>query len=121
MLKKNYYLQQMTNEKFYQNLLNSLKNPIVFADCNHVIQYMNKAAIEQYKEGKALIRQSIFDCHNEESNAIIRDVYEKMLHEGLDEKMITNNSKHRIYMRAVRDENHQLMGYYERYEPPVGA
>ncbi len=112
---------QMINEVLYKNLLNSLRNPIVFTDCEHIIRYMNKAAIEHYKEGESLIGQSIFNCHNGESNAIIRNVYEKMLHDDLEERLITDNSRHRIYMRAVRDENNQLMGYYERYEPPVGS
>ncbi len=82
---------------------------------------MNKAAIEHYKEGEALVGQSIFDCHNEKSNEVIRKVYKQMLHESLEESLITNNSRHRIYMRAVRNENSQLIGYYERYEPPVGG
>ncbi len=38
---------------------------------------------------------------------------------GLEERLITDNEKHRIYMRAVRDENGQVLGYYERYEPPT--
>ncbi len=32
--------------------------------------------------------------------------------------MITDDEKHRIYMRAVRNEQGELLGYYERYEPP---
>ncbi len=38
---------------------------------------------------------------------------------GEDERMITDNEKYRIYMRAVRDEQGELIGYYERDEPPV--
>ncbi len=37
---------------------------------------------------------------------------------GEDERLITDNAKHRIYMRAVRDPVGKLLGYYERYEPP---
>jgi len=101
-------------------ILNSLKNPIVFCDLNHVIQYMNTAAIKHYKEGKALLATSIFDCHNDESNKVIRDVFAEMQN-GLIEKKITDNAKHRIYMRSVRDENGTLLGYYERYEPPASV
>ena len=39
---------------------------------------------------------------------------------GEDEKMITNNEKHRKFMRAVRDGDGNLIGYYERFEPPDG-
>jgi hypothetical protein len=38
---------------------------------------------------------------------------------GLAERLITDNEKHRIYMRAVRDGSGRLLGYYERYEPPA--
>ena len=41
------------------------------------------------------------------------------MHEGLDERLIADNEKHRIYMRAVRDEDGNVLGYYERYEPPA--
>ena len=40
------------------------------------------------------------------------------MHTGLEEKMITDNEKYRIFMRAVRDEKGNLLGYFERYEPP---
>jgi hypothetical protein len=31
----------------------------------------------------------------------------------------TDNEKHRIYMRAVRGADGQVLGYYERYELPA--
>jgi hypothetical protein len=34
-------------------------------------------------------------------------------------RLITDSPKHRIYMRAVRDADGKLIGYYERYEPPA--
>jgi hypothetical protein len=40
------------------------------------------------------------------------------MHEGEDERLITDNEKHRILMRAVRDSDGRVLGYYERYEPP---
>jgi hypothetical protein len=36
----------------------------------------------------------------------------------LQEWQITDNEKHRIFMRAVRTPDGRLLGYYERYEPP---
>jgi hypothetical protein len=36
-----------------------------------------------------------------------------------EEWLITDNEKHRIYMRAVRGTDGQVLGYYERYELPV--
>ncbi len=102
---------------FYQMLLDSLVDPFLFVDTDHVIRYMNKPAIEHYSKGADLIGTSIFDCHNELANQLIRKIFEQML-QGETERLITNNKKYRIYMRAVRDSSGKLMGYYERYEPP---
>jgi hypothetical protein len=99
-------------------ILDSFKDPFVFVDLDHVIRYMNKAALRHYDEGAALIGCSIFDCHNEQSGKTIHEVFDA-LHKGEEERLITDDEKHRIFMRAVRDANGHLVGYYERYEPPV--
>jgi DUF438 domain-containing protein len=107
----------VNNQALLEAFLNSLKSPFLFVDTGHIIRYMNKAAIAHYERGEALLGTSIFDCHNETSNATIREVFEAML-AGEEERLITDNEKHRIYMRAVRDSDGELLGYYERYEPP---
>jgi len=108
----------MRGEQLYGLLLDSLKDPFVFVDTEHVIRYMNRAAIEKFRDGEALLGRSIFTCHNESSSEEIRFIFEKMK-SGLEERIITDNEKHRVYMRAVRDTDGNLAGYYERYEPPV--
>ncbi len=49
---------------------------------------------------------------------IINDVF-LQLKKGSEEVLFTDNEKHRVYMRSVRDEEGNLLGYYERYEPPL--
>ena len=98
-------------------ILDSLKDPILFADTEHVTRYMNKAAIAHYKEGESFVGRSLLDCHNARSQQMMIEILSKM-HEGLDERLITDDDEHRIYMRVVRDANGQVLGYYERYEPP---
>ena len=105
------------NKTFYQSLLNSIKEPILVADTNHIIQYMNKAAIEHYEEGESLLQSNLLKCHNEESQKIMIEILAEMQN-GSEEKLITDNEKYRIFMRAVRDENEKIIGYFERYEPP---
>ena len=100
--------------------LDSLAHMFVFVDRDHVIRYMNRVAVERMEEGEALIGRSIFDCHNEESCRMIHEVF-AALEAGEDERLITDDEKQRIYMRAVRDPAGRLLGYYERYEPPRGA
>lgn len=101
-----------------EHLLDSLKDPFVFCDTSHVIRYMNRAARERYAGRPAEVGRTIFDCHNEASNERIREIC-ALLADGEDEVMIADDAKHRVYMRAVRDGDSALIGYYERYEPPA--
>ena len=99
-------------------LLDSMKDPVLFADTDHVVRYMNKAAIAHYDEGEALLGRSVLDCHNSDSQRQMLEILAAM-QKGEDERLITDNEKHRIFMRAVRDATGRLLGYYERYEPPA--
>jgi DUF438 domain-containing protein len=101
-------------------LLDSLKDPFVYCDTDHVIRYMNQAARLRYEGRPAEVGRSIFDCHNEASNALIREVCARF-EAGEDEVLMTDNEKHRIYMRCVRDDAGTFIGYYERYEPPIAG
>ncbi len=97
-------------------ILDSLKDPLLFADTDHIIRYMNKAAIAYYSEGESLLGRSLLDCHNEQSQQQIIEILAAM-QAGEEERLITDNEKHRIYMRVVRGADGQVLGYYERYEP----
>ena len=99
-------------------LLDSMKHPVVFVDTGHVIRYMNKAAIAHYDDGSALVGRSVLDCHNSDSRRQIVEILAAM-HQGEDERLITDNEKERIFMRCVRDADGNVLGYYERYEPPA--
>ena len=48
-------------------ILDHLKDPVLFADTEHITRYMNKAAIAFYSGGEGLIGRSLLDCHNEQS------------------------------------------------------
>jgi len=108
----------MVDASLLASFMDSLKNPFLFADTQHVIRYMNKAAIAHYDDGANLIGRSLLDCHNPDSCRMIIEILSAMQQDGLDERLITDNEKYRIYMRAVRGEAGTLLGYYERYEPP---
>jgi DUF438 domain-containing protein len=108
------------NEQIKDAILNSMKDPVVFCDVDHIVRYMNKTGIAHYKEGEALLGQSVLECHNDESQKQMLEIFAEMK-EGLEERLITDNKKYRIYMRAIRDADGSLLGYIERYEPPLGA
>lgn len=96
-------------------ILDSLKDPVVFVDTGHTIRLLNKAAVAHYKEGAALLGRSIMDCHNEQSRRDMLAIAAAM-ETGEEERLITDKPDLRIYMRAVRDGENRLLGYYERYE-----
>lgn len=108
----------MINTELLFSLLDSMKDPLVYVDNDHIIRYMNKTAVERFSKWGDITGRSIFDCHNEHSKEVILEVYEAFK-QGDEERMITDNEKRRAYMRAVRDKDGRLLGYFERYEPPV--
>ena len=99
-------------------ILDSLKDPLLFADTEHTIRYMNKAAVAHYSQGEGLLGRSLFDCHNERSQRQIVEIL-AALQAGEEERLIVDDEKHRITMRAVRGAAGEVLGYYERYEPPI--
>jgi hypothetical protein len=105
------------------HLLDSLAQPYVFCDTGHIIRYMNRPALAHYarRGGASLLGTDVRACHGERSAAWIGEIFDRMQREGLEEQLITDNERWRIYMRAVRDGEGRLLGYYERYEPPQGA
>ena len=110
------FLKDM-NKILLETLLNSIKDPILFADTDHIVQYMNKVAIEHFEDGEELLQSNLLKCHNEKSQKIMIEILAEMQN-GLEEKLITDDEKHRIFMRSVRDNDGKLLGYFERYEPP---
>lgn len=107
----------MVSKKLLAAILDSLKDPILVADTGHIVQYLNKAAIEFYEGGESLTGTSLLDCHNERSQQMMVEILTEM-HAGLTERLITDDEENRIFMRVVRDPDGEVLGYYERYEPP---
>ena len=79
---------------------------------------MNDPAKRHYSKWGDVIGKSIFDCHNEYSKGKIEEAFQEFVN-GVREVMITNSKKHRVYMRSVKDEEGEIIGYYERYDPPL--
>lgn len=107
----------MADPGLLEAFLDSLRDPFLFADTGHVIRYMNAAAKRHYERGEGLLGTSLLDCHDEEACRTIREVA-AALEAGEDERLITDDERWRIWMRAVRAPDGRLLGYYERYEPP---
>ena len=108
----------MNETAFLPALLDSLTEPLLVADPGHKVVYMNRAAVAYYKGGESLLGTSLLDCHSAASQEIMRGIL-AALQAGEEERLFTDTEAKRVYMRAVRGQDGQLLGYYERYAPPA--
>lgn len=108
----------MINESALTAILNSIDQPVLFVDTDHMIRFVNTAAEQYYKKlgYSNLLDKSIFDWHNPDSSLIIREVFRAFLDGEQERYLTTNDDGFKVYMRAVRDDGGKLLGYYERYE-----
>lgn len=100
-------------------LLDAMPYPFVFADLEHVIRYMNKAAVRHYSEErgfKDLLGKSLFDCHNPESRRKILEAVEHFRKGGGELFLKINARDERVFIAPVRNAKGELTGYFERFE-----
>jgi transcriptional regulator with PAS, ATPase and Fis domain len=109
--------RKMVNLKMLISLLDSIDEEIVLVNTDHKIVFMNRRALENYKDrgGESLIGKSIFDCHNEKSKKTILEVYTR-LKNGEKKVVLESNSNVKTFIYAVRDKSNNLIGYFERFE-----
>ena len=103
----------MTELEMMKNILDSIPYRIVFVDMDHIIRYMNKEARHHYYDVRGyrdLIGKSIFECHSGKSKAYLIEAVEKLKNLGVS---VYNERK---YINPVRDENGEMVGYFERFE-----
>lgn len=109
--------QPGVGEDFLAAILDSLKEPVLVADLDHIICYMNAAAARHYPGGRSLLGTSAMDCHKPESREMILRLLAR-LQAGEDEICYQETEARRVYIRAVRDPQGKLLGYYEWFQPP---
>jgi DUF438 domain-containing protein len=95
-------------------ILDNWHKPLVFVDNEHIIRYLNRPAKKHYAKFGDVIGKSLFECHNADSRRKIKEGYAQ-LKAGAEEVMLEDSPKHRYYIRAVRDEKGNLLGYFDRY------
>lgn len=111
----------MELSQFLKSVLDADTAPVVICNLQHDIVYMNPSSIERYayRGGAELIGKSIFECHNEKANEMIKRVVAWF--EESDEHNIIHTFKNKkenkdVYMVALRDDDKNLIGYYEKHE-----
>ena len=107
--------------KIYKAVLDADRAAVVLCSLDHTIIYMNPAACERYAKwgGEKLLGRSLLDCHNEHSRKMIVKILDWFLQSKDNSIVYTfKNVKENkdVYMVALRDENGELIGYYEKHE-----
>ena len=103
----------------FQSLIDQDQNPIVLCDTEHVIRYMNPAAISAYASygGEALMGKRVMDCHKPASRAAIEKVVTWFAQDKAHNRvhtMFVEKENLDVYMIALRGADGQLIGYYEQ-------
>lgn len=101
----------------FKSIIETDRSAVVICDTEHTIVYMNKVATRKYH--KDLTGSSLLDCHNAKSNEIIIKIVD-WFKESTENNMIYtyHNKKENkdVYMVALRDDEKNLIGYYEKHE-----
>ena len=105
----------------YKSVLEADRAAVVICDLEHTVIYMNPVAIERYAKwgGNSLMGKSLLNCHNEKSRELIFKVIE-WFNASKDNNIVYTffNQKENkdVYMVALRNEEGDLIGYYEKHE-----
>jgi len=107
--------------KIYKAVLDADRAAVVLCTLDHTIVYMNKTARERYAKwgGKELLGKSLMNCHNERSREMIVKVLDWFAKSKDNNIVYTfKNVKENkdVYMVALRDDDGELIGYYEKHE-----
>ena len=109
----------MEIDKYLRAFVETDMNQIVICDTNHIIVYMNKVAIEKFSDlgGADLIGKSIMQYLGVETQSRIEAIV-SWFSESPDNNWVytyrNEASQTDMYAVALRDENGNLIGYYEK-------
>lgn len=111
----------MDLSKFFQSVMEQDLCPVVICNLQHKIIYMNATAILRYQKrgGAELVGNSLLDCHGKHSQEQIKKVVSWFEESREHNRIYTfHNEKENkdVHMVALRDENGELIGYYEKHE-----
>ena len=102
--------------KYFKSIIDQSEEPIVICDLDYKILYMNSVAVENYHQD--LTDKSLRDCHNIESNQKMEQILDWFRKDVKNNKVYTyhsNKANRDTYIVALRDENQELIGFYERH------
>ena len=107
--------------EIYKSVLEADRAAVVICDLEHTIIYMNPAAVERYAKwgGKDLMGRSLMNCHTEKSREMIQKVidwFKASKDNNIVYTFFNEKENKDVYMVALRNEEGNLIGYYEKHE-----
>ena len=102
---------------FFKSVIEQDEAPVVICDLEHTVIYMNPASVKRYKAD--ITGKSIKKCHSPDSNDKIDRVVNWFKESKNNNKVFTtriDGENKDVYMVALRDDEEQLIGYYEKHE-----
>jgi PAS domain-containing protein len=109
--------------KYFKSIIDADRMPVVICNTQHEIIYMNPTAQKRYAKhgGGQLVGKSIFDCHNAESVRKMKDILAWFEIDKNNNTVYTftrrsESQDYDVYVIALRDEQGELIGYYEKHE-----
>ena len=104
---------------YFKSIIDMDNTDIIVCDLNHTIIYANPKAVNTYSKRGNLLGMNLLNCHNDDSKEKIKKAIEwfkkdknnNRIHTFFNEKQNKDG-----YMIALRDENGNLIGYYEKHE-----
>ena len=111
----------MNLNPYFKSIIDQDRESVVICDLNHIIIYMNPAAVVDYKKygGASLLGKSLLNCHNPHSVEAIRKVVEWFAADASHNIVYTYHTATHdrdVYMVALRDASGTLIGYYEKHD-----
>lgn len=103
--------------KLLKSILDQDLAPVVICDPEDTIVYMNPSAVARYR--RDLTGSSIRDCHPPAANKMIDkvlDIFRKSKDNNIVYTYRNDRENKDVYMVALRDEDGNLIGYYEKHE-----
>ena len=106
---------------FFKSVIDMDTAPIVLCDTNHIIIYMNPAALKNYAKrgGENLVGKSLLDCHNPHSRELIKKTvtwFEESAEHNRVFEFHSDKDNRDVYAIALRDGVGKVIGYYEKHE-----
>ncbi|MBQ7045671.1 MAG: PAS domain-containing protein [Clostridia bacterium] len=102
---------------FFKSVIDSDSAPVVICDLEHIVRYMNPAAVKRYHTD--ITGKSIKLCHPADANEKIERVvnwFKKSKDNNVVYTFRNEEENKDVYMVALRDEKGELIGYYEKHE-----